>query len=277
MDCSPPGFSVYGILQARILEWVAVPSSRRSSPPRDWTHISYISCRFFTRQTGSLPLEPLKKSLWLHNLQFIFMVRSVGSVLPFQMITSQTHRRRKWQPTPVFLPGEFQGQRRLAGYSPCGHKESDMTEQLTHTLVIPITFLSEIRFNGLSWNFALSYSKFSSIFVCFFLLCFLVCLFAYGPWYFLSLIYYLVRPWGCTELNTTWQRNNNVKATLQYSLSFSTVFFPFLSPPPQPRVYFLFLAGKFELLEQRKCSSSSCFFFFLMKSIIFRIYATVVV
>ena len=33
---------------------------------------------------------------------------------------------------PVFLPGEFHGQRSLARYSPCGHKESDMTEQLTH-------------------------------------------------------------------------------------------------------------------------------------------------
>jgi len=36
--------------------------------------------------------------------------------------------RRKWQPTPVFLPGEFHGQRSLTGYSPWGHKESDMTE-----------------------------------------------------------------------------------------------------------------------------------------------------
>ena len=34
----------------------------------------------------------------------------------------------EWQPTPVFLPGEFHGQRSLAGYSPWGHKESDMTE-----------------------------------------------------------------------------------------------------------------------------------------------------
>ena len=39
--------------------------------------------------------------------------------------------RRKWQPTPVFLPGESHGQRSLAGYSPWGHKESDTTEQLT--------------------------------------------------------------------------------------------------------------------------------------------------
>ena len=44
MDCSPPSSSVHRILQARILEWVAMPSSRRSSFPRDRTHISYVSC-----------------------------------------------------------------------------------------------------------------------------------------------------------------------------------------------------------------------------------------
>ena len=40
--------------------------------------------------------------------------------------------RRKWQPTPVFWPEEFHGQRTLAGYSPWGCKELDVTEQLTH-------------------------------------------------------------------------------------------------------------------------------------------------
>ena len=49
-------------------------------------------------------------------------VRSLGWEAP---------RRRKWQPTPVFLPGEFYGQRSLAGYSPWGCKESDMTERLS--------------------------------------------------------------------------------------------------------------------------------------------------
>ena len=39
--------------------------------------------------------------------------------------------RREWQPTPVFLPGEFYGQRSLAGYRYWGRKESDMTERLT--------------------------------------------------------------------------------------------------------------------------------------------------
>ena len=41
--------------------------------------------------------------------------------------------RRKWQPSPVFLPGEFHGQRSLVGYSKWGRKELDMTERLTHT------------------------------------------------------------------------------------------------------------------------------------------------
>ena len=48
MDCSPPGSSVHGILQVRILEWVAVPFSRGSSWPRDWTRISHIAARFLT-------------------------------------------------------------------------------------------------------------------------------------------------------------------------------------------------------------------------------------
>ena len=44
MDSSPPGSSVYRILQARILKWVAVPSSRESSWPRNGTPTSYVSC-----------------------------------------------------------------------------------------------------------------------------------------------------------------------------------------------------------------------------------------
>ena len=47
MDCSPPGSSVHGILQARILEWVAISVSRGSSHPRDQTQVSCIAGRFF--------------------------------------------------------------------------------------------------------------------------------------------------------------------------------------------------------------------------------------
>ena len=41
-------------------------------------------------------------------------------------------KRRKWQPTPVFLPGESRGQRSLAGHDPQGHRESDMTKVTKH-------------------------------------------------------------------------------------------------------------------------------------------------
>ena len=48
MDCSPPGFSVHGILQAWILEWIVIPFSRGTSQPRDQTLVSCVAGRFFT-------------------------------------------------------------------------------------------------------------------------------------------------------------------------------------------------------------------------------------
>ena len=54
-DCSPPGSSVHRILQARILEWVAVPSSRGSSRPRDRTQVSRIAHRFFSSEPLGKP------------------------------------------------------------------------------------------------------------------------------------------------------------------------------------------------------------------------------
>ena len=48
MDCSPPGSSVHGSLQARRLEWVAMPFCRGSSWPGDWTQVSHIAGRHFT-------------------------------------------------------------------------------------------------------------------------------------------------------------------------------------------------------------------------------------
>ena len=48
MDCSLPGSSVHGILQARILEWVDIPFSRGSSWPSEWTQVSCTAGRFFT-------------------------------------------------------------------------------------------------------------------------------------------------------------------------------------------------------------------------------------
>ena len=61
IDCSLPGSSVHGLLQARVLKWVAMPSSRGSSQPRDRTHVSFVFCigrRFFFFFFFFLPLAP---------------------------------------------------------------------------------------------------------------------------------------------------------------------------------------------------------------------------
>ena len=67
LDCSPPGSSVHGSLQARILECVAMPSSRGSSHPRGQTHVSFVfstgrQILYHCTTWEALPLEPLKDS-----------------------------------------------------------------------------------------------------------------------------------------------------------------------------------------------------------------------
>ena len=66
MDCNLPGSSVHGILQVRILEWVAISLSRGSSRPRNWTWVSCIAGRFFTdwamREALSI-MEEIKKAV----------------------------------------------------------------------------------------------------------------------------------------------------------------------------------------------------------------------
>ena len=56
MDCSPPGSSVHGTLQARILEWLPCPPPG-SSQPRDRTFVSCIAGRFFTTESPGKPLK----------------------------------------------------------------------------------------------------------------------------------------------------------------------------------------------------------------------------
>ena len=121
MDYRPPGSSVHGIPQARILEWIAMSSSRGSFRPRDRTQISCNSC--FGRQIHS-PLSHVG-SPW--------MVLYRDPVPIFCMWIFSFSWREKWEPIPVFLPREFHGQRSLSGCSPWGCKELDTTEQPTPT------------------------------------------------------------------------------------------------------------------------------------------------
>ena len=102
-DCSPPGSSVHGILLAGILEWASVPSSRGSSHPRDGTHIA----------------------LCLPALVGRFFTTSI---------------RRAWQPTPVFLPGEFHGQRRPGGLQSMGSQRVEHNWVTKHCITTSTTW-----------------------------------------------------------------------------------------------------------------------------------------
>ena len=115
MDRSLPGSSVHGILQARILEWVAISFSRGSSQPR-------IEPRFPTLEADALTSEPPGKPQ-----RICLQCRRPG----FDLWVRKILWRRERQATPVFLPGKSYEQRSLAGYSSWGYEESDMTEWLT--------------------------------------------------------------------------------------------------------------------------------------------------
>ena len=130
LDCSLSDSSVHGILQAGILEWVAIPFSRRSSRLEDQTWVSCIEGGFFTIGEAHANVAPAS---------------NVGD--SFDPWIRKIPWRRKWLPSPVFLPGKFHGQRSLAGYSPWGRRESDMTEQLTSHIHVPQCIGADENFN----------------------------------------------------------------------------------------------------------------------------------
>ena len=116
LDCSLPGSSVHGTFQARILEWVAIPSLRRSSWPRDRTQISCISCTGRWVSYHFTTGQPLPDGA--SSIKSPCQCRRQG----LDPWVEKILWRRKWLPTPVFLPGKFHGQRSLVGYSPWGHR-----------------------------------------------------------------------------------------------------------------------------------------------------------
>ena len=111
--CSPPGFSVHGIFQARTLEQLAISFSRGSSRPRDQTCVSWVCC---IGQVDSLLLGGSVVRICLPSWRRRFDPRV--RKIPW---------RWKWQPSPVFLPGESHGQRNLEA-TVHGVVESDTTD-----------------------------------------------------------------------------------------------------------------------------------------------------
>ena len=98
---------------------------------------------FFTHTSWRCEKKIIKKEVWSANKQIEHpwwlrckKIRLQSRRLRFDPWVRKIPWRREWQPTPVFLPGEFDGQRSLAtSYSPCGCKGTDMTERLTHTQI----------------------------------------------------------------------------------------------------------------------------------------------
>ena len=150
MDSSPPRSSVHGILRARTLEWVSMPSSRGSSWPRGRTCVSCVSSiagRFFTVEPPGKPHGRCSVKInsvnfrnstlgWesnrhmaIHLMQW-FLMGAMHGIYRIQIAGECIqNQRRLWQPTPVLLPGKSHGRRSLVGCSPWGREESDMTEE----------------------------------------------------------------------------------------------------------------------------------------------------
>ena len=84
MDCSPPGSSVHGILQARILEWGAIPFSRGSSQPGDQTQVSCIAGRLFTVQITRKAYPDI-------DFHIFFIFTSVFWTFIFQTLSTITY------------------------------------------------------------------------------------------------------------------------------------------------------------------------------------------
>ena len=106
MDHSPPGSSVHGILQARILERVAISSSRRSFQPRDPSCVPYISCTggqvlYHERHLGSLQFSSVQ---WLSRVQLFATLWTVAHQAPLSMGFS---KQEYWSGLPWPPPGDL--------------------------------------------------------------------------------------------------------------------------------------------------------------------------
>ena len=155
--CEPMDLAVHGILQARILVWVVIPFSRGIFPkPRDQIQVSHLAGGFFTSwvtreaqwnnylpNLRASPSSSEEKGMATHSSTLAWKIpwteepgrlQSRGSLRAgHDCATSLSlftfmHLRRKWQRTPVFLPGESQGRRSLVGCRLWGLTESNSTE-----------------------------------------------------------------------------------------------------------------------------------------------------
>ena len=104
MDCSPPGSSVHGISQARILAWGAIPFSTGSSQPRDRTWLFLLAGRFFTVRATSEALTPCVY-VSNHHLCTFSSVQFSYSVMSDSLRPHESQHARPPCPSPT--PGVY--------------------------------------------------------------------------------------------------------------------------------------------------------------------------
>ena len=105
-------------------------------------YLVYSIIQILEKEMATQSITPAWKIPWMEEpgrLQSMQSQRVEHKQLHFLSFYS-SFWRRKWQCTPLFLPGESHGQRGLVGYSLWGCKESDTTKQLTHTHIIQIHY-----------------------------------------------------------------------------------------------------------------------------------------
>ena len=90
MDYSPPGSSVHGISQARILEWVAISFPEGSSWPRDWTGVSCLAGGFSTTEPPGKPWS-LPQSFVTNMTLLHYISASLCTLLPCSLLNSEMH------------------------------------------------------------------------------------------------------------------------------------------------------------------------------------------
>ena len=105
MDCSPPGSSVHEILQATVLEWVAISFSRGSSRPRDWTQVSSTAGRFFTNW-ATIKLQISTFYCIFINKCFVLLNKILGPPLGLKLNIQKTKIMASGPITSWQLDGE---------------------------------------------------------------------------------------------------------------------------------------------------------------------------
>ena len=110
MDCSPPGSSVHGVFPARILEWITISSSKGSSQPRDWTHISCIGrqilCHWATMEAQKALLWTKVVEVMEFQLSYLKILKD-DAVKVLHSIYQQLWKTQQWPQDwkmSVFIP-----------------------------------------------------------------------------------------------------------------------------------------------------------------------------